>query len=366
MMRLPLLLAAAALWAAQGCSKTASSAPAPAQAAPTSASTKAADPPAGTPARSGQPISVVTATVQAETVERRAEVTGTLAAWEEAVISIEAEGRLVSVRADLGDRVRKGEILAQIASQEYGYKKTQAEAELAAAKTDFDRVSGLSVKDMATRQDLDESRRRLDVARTAMDLAEKKLSDTTLRAPFDGKVAQRFVNLGEYVRLGTPAFQLVRISPLKFKGDVPEHYSADVKVGDPVEAFSESFPGRSLKGKVVRISPSISVDSRAFPIEAEIENPSEGVKPGTFAKLSILTGTAEQALTVPDTAVSEFAGNPRVFVVQDGKARERIITIAGRIRDRVIAATGLKPGETVIAAGLDLLTDGQPVTIRKD
>jgi membrane fusion protein, multidrug efflux system len=312
------------------------------------------------------PLSVSVAAAAVERVEKRVEITGTLAASDEAVVSIEAEGRLVALRADLGDRVRKGAVLAQIATDEYGFRKVQADAELAAAQADFDRVSGLSGRDMLPKQQLDESRRRLAVARTAAELAAKKIGDTTLRAPLDGTVSRRMVNDGEYVRVGAPAFQVVRAKPLKFRGDVPERYTALVRPGNAVLAWADSSPDRPLEGKVTRISPSVSVDTRAFPIEATVDNLDEAVKPGTFARLSILTGEEADAITIPDSAITEFAGNPRVFVVAGGKARERAVELGGKDGDRVIVAKGLAAGETVVTAGLDLLADGQAVAVRKD
>ena len=169
----------------------------------------------GGPTAPERPLVVSVVPVAERDVERRVEITGTLAAWEEGTVSLEAEGRLVEVRADLGDRVVRGGVLARIAPEEYGFRKDQAEAEFAAAGADVARLSELAAKNMATKQQVDESNRRLEVARTSAGLARKKLADTVLRSPFDGFVARRLVNPGEYVRAGTPAFQVVNVAPLK-------------------------------------------------------------------------------------------------------------------------------------------------------
>jgi RND family efflux transporter, MFP subunit len=311
------------------------------------------------------PISVDTAEVNLEDVQRSVEVTGTLAPWEEAMVSLEAEGRLVKVAVDLGDPVRKGQILALIAPQEYEYKKVQAEAELAAAEADFKRTQDLAKKEMSTPQQLDENRRRLEVARTAADLARKKLADTSLIAPIDGMVSKRLINVGEYVHIGTPAFQIVRTTPLKLKADVPERYVADVSIGSAVTVEYEALRDQPpLTGTIVRVSPIVAVDSRSFPIEAQIENPQGSVKPGTFARASILIAKPEKALTVPEAAVTAFAGTPRVYVLQDGKARERVIEVSGKNKGRIIVTKGLNSGEKVIVSGLETLSDGLPVVAR--
>ena len=310
------------------------------------------------------PIAVSVESARAETIERRVEVTGTLAAWEEGTVSLEVDGRLTQVRADLGTIVRRGEVLARVADQEYVYKRVQSEAELGAATTDFKRIEELLAKDMTTRQQLDEARRRLDVARSTLDLAKKKVADTSLRAPFDGVVAKRLVNLGEYVRIGTPAFQVVRVTPLKLRTDVPERYISDVAVDDEVTVSGEAVPNGVLKGRVARIGPSVATDSRSFPIEAEIDNPGGSVKPGTFVTVSILTRTQSEAITVPESAVTLFAGNPRVFVADGAVARERVIETAGKVLNRVIVAKGLKAGEQVVSTGIDLLSDGRSISVR--
>jgi membrane fusion protein (multidrug efflux system) len=311
-----------------------------------------------------KPISVETADVTLDDVQRSVEVTGTLAPWEEAVVSLEAEGRLVKVAVDLGDPVRKGQVLALIEPQEYEFKKSQAEAELAAAESDFKRTEDLAKKEMSTPQQLDENRRRLEVARTAADLARKKLADTSLMAPIDGMVSKRLINVGEYVRIGTPAFQIVRITPLKLKADVPERYVSDVTIGAAITVEYEALLDKPLTGTIVRVSPTVAVDSRSFPVEAKIENPKGSVKPGTFARASILIAKPERALVVPEAAVASFAGTPRVFVLQDGKARERVIEVSGKNKGRFIVAKGLSDGEKVIVTGLETLSDGRPVVAR--
>jgi membrane fusion protein (multidrug efflux system) len=310
------------------------------------------------------PQSITEAQVVMQKIERRVDITGTLAPWEDANISFEVDGRITEVLVDLGDQVTKGAVLAHVGQEEYEWKKAQAESELEVAEADFKRFKELIANNIVSPQQLAEARRRLDVARAAADLARKKLKDTTLRAPFDAAVGKRLINPGEYVRTGTQAFYLVRLNPLKFKGDVPERYAADVKENDQVIAYPESSGQLTVNGKIIRVGPSVYNDSRSFPIEAEIPNQDGAVKPGTFARLSILTRTIENVLTVPENAVFSFAGTPRVFVVENGKARERTIEPGGKTGDRVMVAKGLREGENVIVSGVELLSDGRAVIVR--
>jgi len=308
--------------------------------------------------------SIASAEAVLQKVERRVDITGTLAPWEDASISFEVDGRIMEVLVDLGDQVQRGAVLAIVEQEEYAWKKAQADAELSAAEADYKRFKELITSNVISAQKLEEVRRRLDVARAAADLGRKKLADTVLRAPFDGSVAKRLINAGEYVRTGTQAFYLVRLNPLKFKGDVPERYAPDVKTGDTVMAYPESSTAMTVSGTIIRVGPSVYNDSRSFPVEAEIPNEKGAIKPGSFARLSILTRTIEDILTVPENAVFSFAGSPRVFVIENGTAREKTVETAGKIKDRIMVAKGLRAGEKVAVTGVELLSDGQAVAVR--
>lgn len=312
----------------------------------------------------GTPQSITVAEVISQKVERQVDITGTLAPWEDATISFEVDGRIKEVLVDLGDRVEQNAVLALVEQEEYQWKKAQADAELSASEADYKRFKELVANNVVSAQKLEDVRRRQDVAHAAADLAQKTLQDTILRAPFEASVGRRLINAGEYVRTGTQAFYLVRLNPLKFKGDVPERYALDVKVGDRVIAYPESSGQIPAEGKIIRVGPSVLSDSRSFPVEAEIPNPDDAIKPGTFARLSIITRTIENALMVPENAVVSFAGNPRAFVVENGKVREQTIETAGKIKDRVMVTQGLREGEKVAISGVELLSDGQAVAIR--
>jgi len=311
-----------------------------------------------------KPISVSVAEARLERVDKRIEITGTLGPWQEAVLSVEVEGRIEQVLVDLGDRVQEGASLMRIAPQEYDLRLTQAEVELSAARAEKERMEKLVKDNLVSQQQLDESRRRLDLAQATVELARKKKNDTLLRAPFPGMVAKRMVNRGEYVRAGTAAFQVVRLSPLKFRGEAPERFTLDVKPGDPVTVTPDALRGQSLTGKIVRVSPSVTQETRSFGIEAEIQNPGEQVKPGSFARLTIQTKTPQDVLTVPESSLMSFAGNPRVFVVQNGKAFERVVELGEKLKERVIVLKGIAAGEKVATSAVELLSDQRDVTAR--
>jgi len=324
-------------------------------------------------------LQVSVALAASEEITRKIDVTGTLMAWEEATVSLEAEGRLIDLRVDLGDQVKKGSVLARVAPEVYELRKAQAAVELQAAavelqaaEADFKRIESLVGKDMATRQQFDEAQRRLGLARASADRAKanadltlKQHRDTTLYAPINGWISKRMVNAGEYVRTGTPAFTLVRTDLLKLRVDVPERFAGIIKLSDAVEVTSEALGSRTLQGTVVRISPAVSAETRSFAVEARIDNADGSVKPGIFARATLQTDAKSQFVAVPEGAVAMLAGNPRVFIVADGIAKEQPVELAGRHQGNALISKGLSGGESIVASNVEALFDGAHISIRQ-
>ncbi len=311
-----------------------------------------------------QPLAITAAEAKNERIEKRIDVTGTLAPSQEAVVSLEVEGQIATINADLGDDVPRGATLAQITPAEFTWKVAQTDADLGAAEADYKRLVDLASKNLVSQQQLDEGRRRLDVAKAAADLAHKKYADTSLRAPFAGQIAKRLINAGEYVKAGTAAFSIVNNRPLKLRADVPERFAGLVTVGNVVQAYTEAQPETPIQGTITRVGPAIAQDSRSFPIEARFDNADGHLKAGSFARASILVQSQDDALTVPETAVMSFAGNPRVFVIDQDVVREQPIEIAGKSQTRVLIAKGLVAGQKVAVTSVELLSDGRTVAVR--
>ena len=157
---------------------------------------------------------------------------------------------------------------------------------------------------------------------------------------------------------------LVATHALKLQGDVPERFAPQIGVGRPVRVEVEAFPGQTFPGTVTRVSPTVDVESRSFGVEASVPNPKGVLKPGFFAKASILTGTEKNAPFVPEEAVASFAGIVKVYVIVDGKAEERRVKTGVRQDSRVEILEGVKVGETLATSSLSQLATGTAVTIQ--
>ena len=355
--------------------------------------------------------------VRTQEVQRTVELVGTLHASEEVTVSSELDGRIAAIAADLGDRVSPGNVLARIDDTEFrlgveqsegslketlaklGLEKVpprdfdvtqtslvlKAKAELSDAQVNLKRMKTLYDEKVISAQEYDTAETRYKTAvatykgtaeeakalaaiahsrEAQLGTARKKLRDTIIRAPLAGSVSKRSISAGEYVKVGAPLFTIVQDHPLKLKGMVPERFSPQVRTGQPVEIKVDPFPELNFKGRLARIGPSAEVASRSFVVEALVENQERLLKPGFFAKATILTHTDPKALTVPQQALVTFAGVTKVFVAQDGIARERVVQLGVRVGTNDVEITGgLKPGELIVISGLTRLSDGAAVKV---
>lgn len=351
----------------------------------------------------------------AEMVPRTVQATGTLAADEQVVLGTKVVGRLREISVDLGSRVSKGQTIGRIDPSDYQLRLDQAVAALQQARARLglspegtddrikpqetsvvrqaravldearltkDRMSTLWDRQFIARAQLDSAVAALEVAegryqdaleevrnrqavllqrRSEVELARQQLSDTLLVSPIDGAVSQRQASVGEYLGAGAPVVTLVRLDPLRLRVSVPEREAVSVRVGQTVRVTVEG-DATLHPGRVVRLSPQFTEQNRTLLIEAEIPNQRALLRAGAFAKADIVVQTEEQVVTVPASAVVVFAGIEKVLTVKDGKAVELRVQTGRRRGDRVEIASGLKPGEPVVAQPGNL-TGGQPVVV---
>ncbi len=366
----------------------------------------------------GKPVVVRVVEARAEQVERIVEITGTLAGAEEVVVSAEVDGRVEKIVADLGDAVRAGGTLVQLARVAAQLQVAQAEAEYAAALAQVGvedphldgataeassavrrataerdearrtraRVEELAQKNVAAAADVDAARARAEIAeaswaaarddalaslatakarRAALGLARKRLGDATIQSPVDGVVAARLVGLGELVKPGQPVARVVVADTLKLRGDVPERYADAVKRGQRLQVEAADVGARG-EGVIGRIGPLVDAASRTFPIEATIDNKDGRWKPGTFARASVVTGADENVISLPETAVSSLAGVTKVYVVDDdSKAAERRVQVLRKRGSDVLVSGELQPGERVIVTAVARVFAGAVVEVDK-
>jgi membrane fusion protein, multidrug efflux system len=214
-------------------------------------------------------------------------------------------------------------------------------------------------------------------AKVAIDVAEQSIKDLTVVAPDPSKlpefvdrakltygITKRSAAEGQMLKDGDPVMQLVIETPLRLWASVPERHSADVKLGQPVRLTVASFPGKTFDGKVARINPQVDAVSRTFQVETVIPNEAGMLRPGGFAKASILTQSTAEALVVPIEAVLTYAGVTKVFVVEDGAARAVNVETGIQGAGWVEVTGKLQEPATIVTTGQTQLADGTPVVVR--
>jgi membrane fusion protein (multidrug efflux system) len=200
-------------------------------------------------------------------------------------------------------------------------------------------------------------------AEAQLGLARKNLSYANIPAPIDGFVSERPAEIGEYVSPQQKVATIVRTNPLRTRIDIPEQAIPEVRVGQSVSVTTSAWPDRNFSGRVARIAPNVSAESRTLTVEAEIENSSGALKPGQFATVRILQERAEPAVLIPARAVVTEAGVSRVYVIKDGRAEQRLVQTGQTEGDLIEIKSGVAADELIATSSLEQLSDG--ITVKQ-
>ena len=375
--------------------------------------------PSGGRVNASATVRIQSVTAREETFPRRVEAVGSLLAVDESTVSSQVEGPVTQIAVDVGDVVKEGQVMVSIDPTELQYAvETQraavrqvraqlgigpddpppndpskvalvqrAAADLFDAKQKFDRAQALFQSQLISPEDRDSASARYENARASRDLAiqqvdqlagqlqsseamrrlaEKKVADASIRAPFKGAVKERKVNLGEYLKVQSPVMVLVRMDQLRARLEVPEKWAGAVHTGATVDIHVGAYPNETFQGKLTRINPAVNPDSRTFEVEAMIPNPESKLKPGFFVQGSLPSDGEEKIVTIPQDAIKYVFGTYSVFVVNGGRLAERTIKPGAQNQTpqgvRVEVIEGLRAGEQIaMAPAGTTLYDGAPV-----
>jgi multidrug efflux pump subunit AcrA (membrane-fusion protein) len=198
-------------------------------------------------------------------------------------------------------------------------------------------------------------------ARVAVSQSEKGIRDVTVLAPISGYVADRPADVGEYVSTSSKVATVVRTNPLRVRIDIPEQAISTIRPGQSVSVSVSTYPDRAFAGRVARVSPNVSSQSRTLTVEAEVDNGENLLKPGQFATIRVLMPQTDPAVLVPARAVRTDGTTARVFVIKDGVARERLVATGQQEGDLIEVKGDVAAGELVATSNVEQLADGVPV-----
>lgn len=306
--------------------------------------------------------SVNTAVVEQKDVPVLLEVVGTLQAVERAAISAKVTGVIIDVPVVLGSRIQKGDLLIAISAEEINARLKQAEAQLRQAERNLAREQKLLKKNATTSETVKSMQDRYRVAKASYLEVKTMLGYTTIKAPFDGVVSAKKVHRGDLAVPGTVLLSIENNKKLQVATAVPESLVQRIRPGDELQVYIPSTDVPT-SGTVAEIAPSADPSSRTAPVTIDLPF-DERFRSGQFARV-MLPGKEQQSLFIPSGAVVAKGQMERVFVVEENRARLRLVRTGMTHNGMVEILSGLKAGEQVIIDNNTLLINGQPVNILK-
>ena len=330
------------------------------------------------------PMTVEVAKVSRGTIASHITVVGSLIGQQTVDVAPKAGGRLQSISVKLGDRVRRGQMIAKIEDRELVEQVNQAEAshrvaeanvrrseaDLSLALTNVDRARNLYGRQLLPKQQLDDAEARYTSAVAALDLARAQtaqsesrlkelrinLANTSVVSPTDGFVSVRHVDPGAWVSQNAPVASVVDISSLRLVANVVEKDLKSVNAGDRAIVEVDAYPGENFNGQIARVSPILDPATRTASMEIEIPNRDSKLKPGMYAKVTLEVDSRENVLLVPKIAVVDSEGQRGVYQPSDeSRAQFKRVTIGLEDNEKAEILEGLREGEIIISTGAGAL-----------
>lgn len=329
---------------------------------------------AGEAAAAAMPPTIVTAAdAQPQSWENSLSATGSLLAVQGVTVGAEVPGKVVQIAFEAGAAVKAGDLLVQLDTTTEEAQLRAAEATAALAKANLQRARELRENNTNSVAELDGADAQAKQADAQVEAIRAVIAKKTIRAPFDGRLGLRLVNLGQILREGDPISTLQTLDPIYVNFSLPQQRISQIAPGSVVHVTSDAAPGESFEGRITAISPEVDTSTRNIRVQATITNRGEKLRPGMFANVEVVLPTRTEALAIPATAVLYAPYGDSVFVIdeekdeQSGKVRQvlrqQFVRLGTARGDFVNVIDGLKPGEKVVSSGVFKLRGGMPVAI---
>jgi multidrug efflux system membrane fusion protein len=322
------------------------------------------------------PASTVTvAEAKSEVIPNLLIAVGDLAAVHQVNVTSDVSGRITDIMFTAGGDVKAGSTLVQLFDAPDQGDLANFKAQATVAQLSLDRAKQLAARQFGPQATVDSAQAAFDQANAGIAKTEAIISQKLVRAPFDGELGVRHVEVGQYLTAGTQIVTLTDLSQLYANFTVTEKDSAALKVGQTVRIAVDAYPGRTFEGKINAIEPQIATDTRNIRVQATLDNPDHILKPGMFATTTVVLPDKPAVVTVPETAVDYTLYGDSVFLITEKKADDgktsltavrTFVRTGSRIGGRAAILEGLKPGDRVVAVGQLKLQSGAAVAISTD
>lgn len=320
------------------------------------------------------PTPVAVAVAKLEDVPRYLPAIGTLAAVRQVTVAPEVAGRITTISFEAGAKVAAGDPLVQLNDKTERADLLALKAQARLAELNLARSRELLERQAAAKATVDQQQAQLDEINANIQKTEAQIAYKLIRAPFDGVLGIRQVDIGQFLNAGTPIVTLTDLSRLYVNFTLPEQARPQLAVGQAVEITNDAFPGKVFAAQVTAIEPQVSVETRSIKVQATMENPEQLLLPGMFANVRVVLPPQKNVVTIPETAVDYTLYGNSVFVVREEKSEDGTpalkvvrtpVETGDRFMERVVVLEGVAPGDRVAASGQLKLSNGAPVTIKE-
>jgi membrane fusion protein, multidrug efflux system len=321
------------------------------------------------------PTTVTVVEAKSEVIPNLLTAVGDLAAVHQVNVTSDVSGRITDIMFAAGASVKAGSPLVQLFDGPEQGDLASFKAQATGASLALDRAKQLAARQFGPQSTVDAAQATYDQAVAGISKTEALISQKLVRAPFDGELGVRRIEVGQFLSAGTQIVTLTDLSMLYANFTAPEKASAALQVGQTVRVSVDAYPGRTFDGKITTIEPQILSDTRNIRVQATIANPDKILKPGMFTTTTVVLPDRPPVITVPETAVDYTLYGDSVFLItekkgDDGKtsltAVRTFVRTGDRVEGRAEILEGLKPGDRVVAVGQLKLQSGAAVAISTD
>ena len=321
------------------------------------------------------PTTVSVATATSEVIPNLLTAVGDLAAVHQVNVTTDVSGRITDILFTAGSTVKAGSPLVQLFDGPEQGDLASFKAQATVARLSLDRATQLASRQFGPQATVDQAQAAFDQANAGIAKTQAIISQKLVRAPFDGELGVRHVEVGQFLTAGTQIVTLTDLSAVYANFTTTEKDSGKLKVGQIVRVLVDAYPGRTFEGKITTIEPQINTDTRNIRVQATIDNPDRILKPGMFATTTVVLPDKSPVITVPETSVDYTLYGDSVYLITEKKADDGTTSLTAirtfvrtgdRINGRAVIASGLKPGDRVVAVGQLKLQSGAAVAISTD
>ena len=310
----------------------------------------------------GKSITVNGIVVKYETFDNNLSLSGSIEANEQVEIRSEVSGIVEGIYFQEGSNVTKGQVLFKVNDIELRAQLRQTSTKEGLAAENERRAKLLLQKEAISQEEYDLARADLKSAQAQSQLIKAQIAKTSVRAPFSGKIGLRSISPGTYITPAILVTKLVNTGKLKITFSIPEKYSSQVKTNTIITFKVAGSEGR-YSAKIYAIEPEIAVATRTLQVRAIAENKDGKLLPGTFADVELPLAIIKDAIVVPTEAIIPVQNGKKIFISNNGLAKELMIETATRTETSVLVLSGLKEGDTVLTNGVMALKNDDPVKV---